>query len=71
LFPEAQRPERGVDPPPSSTEVKERVELFLYPRSVPSWQVIETQAINYTYIVIYHKLRRHYAQLAEGIMADL
>jgi len=30
-FPGAKRPGRGVDyPPPSSTEVKERVELYLY-----------------------------------------
>jgi hypothetical protein len=30
-FPEVKRPERGVDhPPSSSTEVKERVELYLY-----------------------------------------
>jgi hypothetical protein len=31
------RPGRGVDhPPPSSTEVKERVELYLYSPSGPS-----------------------------------
>ena len=39
-FPGIKRPGRGVNhPPPSSTEVKERVELyfFLY---VPSWQVV-------------------------------
>jgi hypothetical protein len=30
-FPGVKRPEHGVDhPPPSSTEVKERVELYLY-----------------------------------------
>jgi hypothetical protein len=35
------RPERGVDhPPPSSPEVKERVELYLYSPSGPSWHVL-------------------------------
>ena len=36
-FPGVKRPERGVDhPPPSSAEVKERVELYLYPLFGPS-----------------------------------
>jgi hypothetical protein len=31
-FPEIKRPGRGLDhPPPSSAEVKERVELYVYP----------------------------------------
>ena len=35
------RPGRGVDhPPPPSAEVKERVELYLYPPSAPSWPVL-------------------------------
>ena len=35
------RPGRGVDyPPPSSAEVKERVELYLYFPSGPSWPVL-------------------------------
>jgi hypothetical protein len=35
------RPGRGVDhPPPSSAEVKERVGLYLYSPSVPSWPVL-------------------------------
>ena len=35
------QPGRGVDhPPPSSAEVKERVELYLYSASGPSWLVI-------------------------------
>jgi hypothetical protein len=34
------RPGRGVDhPPPSSAEVKERVELYLYSTSGSSWPV--------------------------------
>ena len=41
-LPEVKRPERGVDhPPPSSAEVKERVELYLYSPSGPSWPVLE------------------------------
>jgi hypothetical protein len=40
-FPGVKRPGRGVDqPPPSSAEVKERVELYLYPTSGPSGPVI-------------------------------
>jgi len=35
------RPGRGVDhPSPSSAEVKERVQLYLYYTSGPSWPVI-------------------------------
>jgi hypothetical protein len=35
------RPGRDVEhPPPSSAEVKERVELYLYSPSGPSWPVI-------------------------------
>jgi hypothetical protein len=40
-FPGVKRPGRGADhPPPSSAEVKERVELYLYSPSGPSWPVI-------------------------------
>ena len=40
-LPECKRPERGVDhPPPSSAEVKERVELYIYVPSGPSWPVL-------------------------------
>ena len=34
--PEVMRPGRGVDHPPSSVEVKERIELYLYFTSGPS-----------------------------------
>jgi hypothetical protein len=40
-FPGVKRPGRGVDhPPPSSAEVKEIVELYLYSPSGPSWPVL-------------------------------
>jgi hypothetical protein len=40
-LPGVKRPWRGVDhPPPSSAVVKERVELYLYSPSGPSWPVL-------------------------------
>jgi hypothetical protein len=40
-FPGVKRSRRGGDhPPPSSAEVKERVELYLYSPSGPSWPVL-------------------------------
>ena len=40
-FPVVKRPGRGVDhPPPSNAEVKERVELYFYCPSGPSWPVL-------------------------------
>ena len=40
-FPGVKRSGRGVNhPPPSSAEVKERVELYLYSLSGPSWPVL-------------------------------
>ena len=40
-FPGVERPVRSFDhPPPSSAEVKERVELYLYSISGPSWPVL-------------------------------
>jgi hypothetical protein len=40
-FSGVKRPGRGVDhPPPSSAEVKERVKLYLYSPSGPSWPVL-------------------------------
>jgi len=40
-LPGVKQPECGVDyPPPSSAEVKERVELYLYSTFGPSWPVL-------------------------------
>jgi hypothetical protein len=40
-FPGVKRPGRGVDhPPPSSAEVKETAELYLYSTSGPLWRVL-------------------------------
>jgi hypothetical protein len=40
-FPGVKRPGRGADHPPSSSaEVKERVKLYLYSPSGPSWPVL-------------------------------
>ena len=40
-LPGVKLPRHGVDhPPPSSAEVKERVELYLYSHSGPSWPVL-------------------------------
>jgi len=40
-FPRVKRLGRGVDhPPPYSAEAKERVELYLYSISGPSWPVV-------------------------------
>jgi hypothetical protein len=40
-FPGIKRPERGIDHPlPPSDEVKERIELYIYFTSGPSWPVI-------------------------------
>jgi len=40
-FPGVRRSERWVDhPPPSTDDVKERVELYLYHPSGPSWPVL-------------------------------
>jgi len=41
LFPGVKRPRRGVDhPPTSSVEIKERVQLYIYSPSWPSWPVL-------------------------------
>jgi hypothetical protein len=40
-LPGVKRPNRGIgNPPPSSAEVKERVQLYVYSPSGPSWPVL-------------------------------
>ena len=40
-FPGVKRPGRGINhPPPSSAEVKDRIELYIYSLSGPSWPVL-------------------------------
>jgi hypothetical protein len=40
-FQGVKRPGRGVDhPPPTGAQVKERIELYLYSPSGPSWPVV-------------------------------
>ena len=49
-FPEVKRPRRGVDhPPPYSAKVKERVELYVYSPSEPSWPVLGGCLYTYLY----------------------
>jgi hypothetical protein len=51
-FPEVKRPGGGVDhPPTSSAEVKERVKLYLYFPSGPSWPVLGRTLPLYLYLV--------------------
>jgi hypothetical protein len=47
------RPGRGINhQPPSSTEVKERVELYLYSLAGPSWPVLGTTLPLSLYLLI-------------------
>jgi hypothetical protein len=47
--PGVKQPGRGVNhPPPFSAEVKEKVELYLYPPSGPSWPVLGRTLLYFT-----------------------
>jgi len=53
-FPGVRRPRRGVNQPPlSSADVKEKVELYLYSSSGPSWSV---QGWNFTFTFAFRKV---------------
>jgi hypothetical protein len=48
-FPAVKRPGRGVDHPPLySAEVKERVELYLYPTAGPAGPILGLNLLNLT-----------------------
>ena len=51
-FPGVKRPGRGVNhTPPSSAEIKEKVELFIHCPCEPSWPVLkQTLFVSYIYI---------------------
>jgi len=52
-FPGVKRPGRGVDHPSiSSAEVKERVEVYLYSPSGPSWSVLGQNLTFYLYCML-------------------
>jgi hypothetical protein len=57
-FPGVKRPGGGVNhPPPSSAKVKERVELYLYSPSRPSWSVLGwTLPFTFTFTHLVHTL---------------
>jgi hypothetical protein len=70
VIPGVKRPGRGVHhPPPSSAEVKERVELYLYSPSGPSWLVLRRTLplpvihvwlhVSTNYTVIFRSFRQH------------
>jgi hypothetical protein len=49
-FPGVKRPELGVDHPlPSSAEVKERVELYLF---FPLWAFVACSRVNFTFTLL-------------------
>jgi hypothetical protein len=57
-FPGVKRPGRGVDHPPSSSaRVKERVELYLYSSSGPSWSLLG-RTLPYIFAIVYGYLCR-------------
>ena len=54
-FSRVKRPGRGADrPPPSSAEVKGRVELYICFSSGPSWPVLGRTLFTYKYVISPH-----------------
>jgi hypothetical protein len=74
-FPGVKRPERGVNhPSPSSAEVKERAELYLYSPSEPSQPVIINKR-NWNFfwpaeLLHVHKTRFHHVRVSLSTKTD-
>ena len=65
-FPMVKRPGRGVDHQPRSTaEVKERVELYLYFLSGPSWPVLE-RALALPSLLLWNIFGERFSECASG-----
>jgi len=63
-FPEVKRPGRGFDHPlPSSAEVNERVELYIYSPSGPSWSFLGE-------LYFYFTLTQHFSRQQEPDFYD-
>jgi hypothetical protein len=64
-FPGVKRPGRGIDhPPPSSAEVKERVELYFYSPSGPSRPLYR---VNFT-LTFTHKIREEFLPIIPCVL---
>ena len=62
------RPGRGSDhPPPSSAEVKERVELYLYSPSGPQWPVIGRTFTFYLYLNRWRSFRPQLSEMRSKV----
>jgi len=78
FLPGVKRLGRGVDhPPPSSAEVKERIELYLYSPAGPSWPVLEwtlplpLPSPKYIYIYIYIYIYEIHRYAPRGMYVDV
>jgi hypothetical protein len=75
FFPGVKRPGREADhSPPSSVEVKEWVELYLYSPNTPSWcgpQLKSAQGQLYLYLYVSHKLYKQCKQWKKKVYSYL
>jgi hypothetical protein len=69
LFPGVKRPGRGVEhPPPPTAKVKERAELLPYSPSGPSWPVLGSTHLYFTFIHL--SLKRLTGTIARGCQPE-